>query len=411
MKRCLCAIAALLCLSGSVFAADSQSDLEDFLTYDEELAGQMFRVESNVGCVFEFQVNEGGLTDTLVSGDAKGAESLSIPGHVRGLGTDFQVSSIGAFAFRKYGDKKSPLKGVKRLQVEEDVFFAGQKCFEGAPDLEEVILPSTLERIGDQAFGSCPMLTTVRIGPESQMRAIGNFAFENCALLKEFEIPANVEDIGDAPWRGCKSMETIGMSEDNFNFMLQDGVLYDFSYKKLIQYLAGCRNNSCNVTFGTEVIGNSAFYGNPYIQNVWFPASVDMVEHSAFFDCRSLRSVTFNDSVRFIGDKAFAGCPELKEVTLYGTPEYTCNPGDPGNTFGSLTKVDIARELPEIKLVNSVSGILTSVREYVGAMPLFMTIDLESNEDYGFPEEFGKGTASFYGNAGPRKDVLRVLEK
>lgn len=413
MKKYFCALAAALCLSGTVSATPAMLPSvvsRTSMTRDEELSGQIFRTKDIVGCEFEFQVNEGGLTVTLIKGDAKGAEHLEIPGHVSGLGSDFQVRSVGAFAFKDYGGKKTPLKGVKHMMIAEGVALTGQNCFEGAPDLEDVILPASLEKIGYGAFGSCPKLHKVRVLSGSKMRIIGSFAFENCESLEVFEIPQDVEDIGDAPWRGCRSMEAVTMSAENYNFVLEEGVLYNGWGNKLIQYPAGKKDKAYNIIYGAEIIGNSAFYGNPYIESVWFPASLDMIEHIAFFDCKSLSTVTFSNNIRFIGNKAFAGCPDLKNITLYGDPKYTCEPGDSYNTFDDKTKVTVKKDLPEIKLTASPGGILTSVRDYVAAMPSFQTEEIDSNQKYGFPEEFGKGKVTLYGNAGPKKDVLRVLE-
>lgn len=52
-----------------------------------------------------------------------------------------------------------------------------------------------------------------------------------------------------------------------------------------------------------------------------------------------------------------------------------------------------------------------SVLDYIFNFKGFQSGDIEKNEDYGFPDCYGKGKWTAYGNAGPKKDVLNVLEK
>lgn len=394
--------AAVEPVSGDTVAADLTSDGH---------AGETFMMRDPVGCVFEFRINGDGETATLVKGISGGADIVRIPARFTASGTEFAVTAIGDFAFKTHGaGQDGPLKGVKMIMIKDGVRSIGQNCFENAPDLVEALVPPSVENISYLMFAGCRKLESVHLHAASKIKTIGSFAFENCVSLREFRIPAEVEEIGDAPWRGCTSLEALAMSDDNYNFVLEDGVLYNGWGNRLIQYPAGRKAPDYNVMYGTETIGNSAFYGSPYIESVWFPASLDRIEHLAFSGCRSLDGVTFNNTIRFIGNMAFTGCPKLKYITLYGNPRYTCEPGDSYNTFDDKTKVTVKKDLPEIKLTASPGGILTSVRDYVAAMPSFQTEEIDSNQKYGFPEEFGKGKVTLYGNAGPKKDVLRVLE-
>ena len=42
-------------------------------------------------------------------------------------------------------------------------------------------------------------------------------------------------------------------------------------------------------------------------------------------------------------------------------------------------------------------------------LPHFEEMEIPNNGDYGFPGYLGKGTAAVYGNADPKKDVVRIL--
>lgn len=45
----------------------------------------------------------------------------------------------------------------------------------------------------------------------------------------------------------------------------------------------------------------------------------------------------------------------------------------------------------------------------VAALPNFQTLAIERNDDYGFPECFGRGIWTVHGNSGPKNDVLSIL--
>ena len=63
---------------------------------------------------------------------------------------------------------------------------------------------------------------------------------------------------------------------------------------------------------GFTTIGKSAFE-NMDIDNVIFPASLEVIEDNAFKSC-SLREVRFPEQVRYIGNSAFEDCVFLYNV-------------------------------------------------------------------------------------------------
>ena len=72
---------------------------------------------------------------------------------------------------------------------------------------------------------------------------------------------------------------------------------------------------------GFTTIGKSAFE-NMDIDNVIFPASLEVIEDNAFKSC-SLREVRFPEQVRYIGNSAFEDCVSLYNVEFeYDLIEY-----------------------------------------------------------------------------------------
>lgn len=374
-------------------------------------AGRQFEVKNPDGSEFWYQVNDDGVSATILGGTPNGISKLVIPSSVEGLDSHFFVTEIGQFAFGTaiIGDN-CPMRGVKELLVSEGIVTVGQNAFENLPDLEVVSLPASLEIIPYSMFYDCPNLREVQISEYSCLKAIGSFAFAGCTSLESFTIPSEVSKIGEGPWRGCTALQSLTLQDGSYRFIVEDGVLYTGWQGDLIQYPAGKKDKSYQILYGTKAICNSAFYGNPYIETVSIPASVESVSHAAFFDCASLKDVSFHNAIPFIGNKAFAECRNLRQITLYGSPQYTDRPGDSYNTYSDWTSVAIEKELPPVQLPESSKGILSSAWEYVSQMPYFYSEEIKNNKDFGFPKYLGKGKFAVYGNSGPKHDVLHVLE-
>ena len=62
-------------------------------------------------------------------------------------------------------------------------------------------------------------------------------------------------------------------------------------------------------------IGDYAFLGCEYLENITIPNSVTNIGDYAFKDCRSLKNITIPNSVTSIGDYVFYGC-SLYNITI-----------------------------------------------------------------------------------------------
>ena len=74
----------------------------------------------------------------------------------------------------------------------------------GTTSVKEIILPETLEEIGNYALGGCRNITSIVI-PNS-VRKIGEYAFSNCSGLTTIEIPEGVERIEYYAFESCSGL-------------------------------------------------------------------------------------------------------------------------------------------------------------------------------------------------------------
>ena len=97
---------------------------------------------------------------------------------------------------------------INMIYIPEGVTTVGDWTFHDTYRLSRVVLPSTLESIGEHAFDDSG-LTSITI-PDG-VTEIGDYAFDECSDLQEITIPDSVTKIGDYVFSG--SMETISIPD------------------------------------------------------------------------------------------------------------------------------------------------------------------------------------------------------
>lgn len=119
--------------------------------------------------------------------------------------------------------------------------------------LEEVILPEGLQKIGNGAFQNCKQLKKINMPDSLTTLGTSTYAvFSGCESLQEIHIPDGVKVIGTDTFRNCKSLKTIYLPET----LDRVGNNAFFDCQSLTTIVGGA-----NLT----LVGNMAFYvGYPY---------------------------------------------------------------------------------------------------------------------------------------------------
>ncbi|PTL34152.1 hypothetical protein C7120_06270 [Prevotella sp. oral taxon 376] len=110
------------------------------------------------------------------------------------------VKRIGQNAFDQCSNLESLdfLYGVTRIDG---------SAFNGCTGLKDVVLPETLVDIGVEAFGACSNLTSIRL-PNS-LKTIQREAFANCTGLTKIVIPPSVEQIEQLAFDNCTGLTDV----------------------------------------------------------------------------------------------------------------------------------------------------------------------------------------------------------
>lgn len=164
--------------------------------------------------------------------------------------------------------------------VDYAVTGIGLQAFVDSREMTSVVIPESIEYIGNGAFESCSNLESIVI--PGSVKTIGYFAFRYCSLIKTINIPAGVERIEYGIVSGCRNLESITVEDGN--------VIYD-------------SRDNCNAIIETST--NTLIAG---CKSSTIPNGVESIDYYAFHSCWGLVSITIPESVAIIGSSAFYKC-------------------------------------------------------------------------------------------------------
>ena len=228
-------------------------------------------------------------------------------------------------------------EGVKEIRSNSLSYFKS---------LEAIILPSSVEKIGQFAFNECRSLVYVDFGGT---RVIEEYAFLCDESLISLEIPDSVTEISLGAFMQCDSLKFISLPF----------VGGSVNANRYIGYIFGAESLSWNgdflpmtlsyVTVRGEEVPSQAFDGCVNLIEVTLADGVKTVGERAFANCKSMQSVVFYDSVETVSANAFLNCYTLETVDISSTSSL--------KTIGIQAFMN-CRSLEEIKLPAGVTELL-----------------------------------------------------
>lgn len=201
------------------------------------------------------------------------------------------------------------------LQYFTSLTEIGNNAFKNT-GMTAVTIPANSTRFGNSAFQGTALSNSTFKSLTTLTTEIGDSAFAYTSFTS-MSISERITKIGVGAFKGCSKMTQITVVADNPNYSAKNGVLYDKSGTRLMQFPA---RSTVNKKLITEfVIGDA----------------VTKIDEDAFLLAANLAAVTIPETVTSIGQNAFRACTKLDSVTVgWHTPLAV-----PANTFEG---VDVA---------------------------------------------------------------------
>ena len=100
------------------------------------------------------------------------------------------------------------IAGCNKTTIPEGVTAIGVEAMRGMFDLEGIVLPKTLTRIGNRAFYYCKKLTGHLVIPEG-VTEIETYAFYKCTGLTAISLPSTITTMGSCAFRECTNVTWV----------------------------------------------------------------------------------------------------------------------------------------------------------------------------------------------------------
>lgn len=230
------------------------------------------------------------------------------------------VTTIGESAFNGYGNLYS-------VKIPNSVTWIGYVAFYGC-DFEDVTIPESVTHIGTKALGyrtengeqDVPIIDFTIYGYSYSAAQI--YAKDNgFDFVPEGKI--------NAPTKGsCGKNLTWSYNQENCILTISGtGSMNDYGaydeaadeYADAPWYRYSEEMKKVMIRSGVTSIGESAFAGCWYIEEVTLPKKMNQIGEDAFSFCESLLSIQLPNGISAIEDSLFEGCSELKYVSIPNT--------------------------------------------------------------------------------------------
>lgn len=226
--------------------------------------------------------------------------------------------------------------GTMGTETVEDVLYyvyqAEQSCgivkigahaFEDCPEIGEIVLPSTLELLGDYAFAEDEGLQDLDLSHIHYKLKFGLYTFDSCTGLTSVELTDNVGEIEFyAVFHNCTNLAEFTVSPNNPNYSSDKGVIYNRNKTTIIYFPDGydeATDGIYQIPSTVTRIGGAAFEGKSNLTQITIPATVTVIAENAFKNCPNLAKVTFDPAdgePLTIDTYAFYGCGKLTSISL-----------------------------------------------------------------------------------------------
>lgn len=213
---------------------------------------------------------------------------------------------------------------VLKLDSDEEIERDDGFCDSGA---KKVVIPETVQTIGQNAFAGSGFLEEVEFSGNSQLKLIDQCAFQDCRSLKSITIPAGVETIAKGAFGNSEELKISGA---NSPIREDYGLEADLSDKYSLTDVKFAEGSKL------KTIGEFAFSNQKSLTSIAIPESTDSIANNAF-EGSALKNIdgvagSYAETFAKENDYTFNG-EAFEKPDDTSTPDDTSEPDDTPTTF------------------------------------------------------------------------------
>lgn len=116
-------------------------------------------------------------------------------------------------------DNKNLEEAFKIIKIPEGIKSLEDGLFYNNHSIEHIMLPNSIETIGDSCFSGCDNLIKINIPTNPKLKTLPASCFRNCKKLEELFIPDNIINIDLDCFYACNDIKLSWNKRDGVNLL------------------------------------------------------------------------------------------------------------------------------------------------------------------------------------------------
>ena len=253
--------------------------------------------------------------------------SITLPKSLKSLGRDpfpgnlqeIRISDLEAWCSVKQStavirNRKLLLNGelITEVMFPYGMVTIEDYAFYCCDSIERVVIPETIQYVGEGAFYGCAKLKEIHISNleawcrmEQKSAVLSNLPqiFLNGEPITDAVIPEGITKINNYTFYGFQDLKCVTLPAT----LTEIGV----GAFKYCRSLVGI-----NIPESVEYIAKEAFSNCEHLINCTLPKSIAAVEIKTFENCKQLERIELPDGLKYIHEYAFQFCEKLSSITI-----------------------------------------------------------------------------------------------
>lgn len=203
---------------------------------------------------------------------------------------------------------------LKFVIIPSSVTEIGDEAFSGCTNLQYIHIPNSVRRIGIAAFNNCNNLKSIAIhlvDMNSTQGIICNLAFRCCDHLESVILPDTMDLIGDYAFLGCVNLKSFVTYRSGYlpaSNQRSNGIIGANTFMR-------CDSLERVILPDTIItINDCAFACCKSLTTFDLPKNLLFIGRRAFWRCENLKALELPDSMLTVDKEAFLKCSSLKTI-------------------------------------------------------------------------------------------------